>query len=203
MFHVSGRRPSELLLWPTVANPLTGTSALDDVLLGVDEDANVLWAIEQRVDGIELVEPDEPAAPSPPAPPAGQVVVTGTRRYRYVPATTVPTLWHPYLSSDAGNIRRFVQGRLADMQVRPVVPRPGPASRLLRDPAAGPADPDHQIQPGAIPRAGIRLDRRYVLGRRTDGEPILWVQRRRRPLFAPPASGLRFDVLEEIPEIRS
>jgi hypothetical protein len=203
LFHVSGRRPGELLVWPTVANPLTGTSALDEVLLGVDEDANVLWAIERRVDGIELVEPDEPVAPPPAVAPAGQVVVTGTRRYRYVPARTVPRLWHPYLSSDAGNVRRFVQGRLADLNVRPVVPRPGPTSRLLRDPAAGPADPAHQILPGAVPRAGLRLDRRHVLGRRTDGQPVLWVQRRRTPLSAPPASALRLDVLEEIPEIRS
>jgi hypothetical protein len=202
LFHISGRRPSELLIWPTISNPLTGTSALDEVLLGMDEDANLLWAIERRVDGIELVEPDEPIAPAPAVTPAGQVVVTGTRRYRYVPSTTVPRLWHPYVSSDAGNVRRFVQGRLADLNVRPVVPRPGPTSRLLRDPAATPADPDHQILPSAVPRAGVRLDRRYILGRRTDGQPVLWVQRRRTPLFAPPASPLRLDILDEVPEIR-
>jgi hypothetical protein len=201
-FRVSGRGIAELLALPTAANPLTGTSALDDVLLGVDEDANILWAIERRVDGIELVEPDEPAAPAPAAPPTGQVVVTGTRRYRYVPATSVPRLWHPYVSSDAGNVRRFIQGRMADLNVRPVVPLSAPTSRLLHDPAAGPADPAHQIAPGAVPRTGLRIERRHVLGRRVDGQPVLWVQRRRTPLFAPPASALRFDVLEEALEIR-
>ena len=65
LFHVSGRRPGELLIWPTIPNPLTATSALDEVLLGVDEDANLLWAIERRVDGIELVEPEEPVDPAP------------------------------------------------------------------------------------------------------------------------------------------
>jgi hypothetical protein len=119
-----------------------------------------------------------------------------------VPATTVPHLWHPYLSSDVGNVRRYVQGRLADLNARPVTPRPGPTSRLLRDPAASPTDPAHEILPDTIPRAGLRLERRHVLGRRTDGEPVLWVQRRRTPLFAPPTSALRLDVLEEIPEIR-
>jgi hypothetical protein len=203
LFRVSGRGTAELLIWPTVASPLTGTSALDEVLLGVDEDANILWAIERRVDGIELVEPDEPAAETPAEPLPGQVVVTGTRRYRYLPATSVPRLWNPYVSSDAGNIRRFVQGRLADLNVRPIVPRPGPTSRLLRDPAAGPADPVHQIAPGAVPRLGLRIDRRHVLGRRVDGQPVLWVQRRRSPLFSPPASELHFDGLEEILEIRS
>ena len=202
-FRVSGRGTAELLVLPTVANPLTGTSALDEVLLGVDEDANILWAVERRVDGIELVEPDEAAAPPPATPPTGDVVVTGTRRYRYLPATDVPRLWHPYLSSDAGNVRRYVQGRVADLNVRPVVPRPGPTSRLLRDAAAGPADPAHQIGPGAVPRTGLRIERRHVLGRRVDGQPVLWVQRRRTPLFAPPASTLRFDVLDEVLEVRT
>ena len=203
LFHVSGRRASELLIWPTVANPLTGTSALDEVLLGLDEDANLLWAIERRVDGIELVAPDEPAAPAATEAPPGQIVVTGARRYRYLPSTTVPPFWHPYVTSDAGNVRRLVQGRLADLNVRPVTPRPGPTSRLLRDPAATPADPSHQILPSTVPRTGLRLDRRHVLGRRTDGQPLLWVQRRRAPLSGPPASELRLDVLEEIPEIRT
>jgi hypothetical protein len=149
--------------------------------------------------------PTSRAKRRPPSCPPADVAVTGTRRYRYVPATTVPQRWHPYLSSDAGNVRRFVQGRLADPDARPIAPHPGtgPTSRLLRDPAAGPADPVHQIAPGAVPWSGIRIDRRHVLGRRVDGQPVLWVQRRRTPLFAPPTSQLRFDVLEEIPEIRS
>jgi hypothetical protein len=202
LFHVSGRPTNELLMWPTVPNPLSGVTALDDVLLGVDEDANVLWAIEQRVDGVELVEPDEPV-PIPQDPtPTGQVVVTGSRRYRYLPATNVPRLWHPYVVSEVGGIRRFVQARLSDLDARPVQPLPSPTSRLLRNPSAGTADPSHEIMPVAIPRSGLRLDRRYVLGRRVDGEPLLWVQRRRLPLMGPPMSTLRFDVLEEIPEIR-
>jgi hypothetical protein len=202
LYRVTGRGQNELLVWPTVANPLTAITPLDDVQFGVDEDANVLWAIERRVDGAELVEPDDPSEATPAVPPSGDVVVTGVRRYRYVPATSVPHRWHPYLSSDAGNVRRFVQARLADLNVRPIVPRPGPTSRLLRDPAAGPDDPTHRIAPDAMPRTGIRIDRRHVLGRRVDGRPVLWVQRRRTPLFAPPASRFRFDVLEEIAEIR-
>lgn len=94
-----------------------------------------------------------------------------------------------------------MQARLSDLDARPVQPLPLPTSRLLRNPSAGTADPTHEIMPVAIPRSGLRLDRRYVLGRRVDGEPLLWVQRRRLPLMGPPMSTLRFDVLEEIPEI--
>jgi hypothetical protein len=202
MFHVSGRPARDLLIWPTVANPLTGTSPLDDLSLGIDEDANLLWAIERRVDGIEMAEPDEPTAPAVDELPTGQVDMTANKRYRYVPATGIPRLWHPYVLSDAGNRRRFIQAQLADLNVRPVVPRPGPTSRMLRDPTATPTDPVHQISPAALPRTGVRLDRRYMLGRRTDGQPSLWVQRRRYPLSAPPASTLRFDVVAEAAVIR-
>ena len=148
----------------------------------------LLWAIERLVDGIELVAPDAPATPAPADAPPGQIVATGARRYRYLPSTTVPPFWHPYVTSDAGNVRRFVQGRLADLDVRPVAPRAGPTRRLVRDPAATPADPSPQIAPGTVPRGGLRLDRRHVLGRRTDGQPLLWVQRRRAPLSG---AGLR------------
>ena len=202
LFRITGRKPEELLVVPTVANPLAATTPLDDVTLGINEDANVLWAIERRVDGIELVEPDREDVPAPIGAPTGNVVVTAARRYRYVPSTAVPQLWHPYLMSDAGNVRRLVQARLADLNLRPVVPRPGPTSRLLRDPAAGPAEPAHQIAPGALPRTGLRIQRRHVLGRRVDGQPVLWVQRRRTSLLAPPVLSLRFDVLEEIPEVQ-
>lgn len=49
---------------------------------------------------------------------------------------------------------------------------------------------------------GLRLKRRWMLVRQTDGAPLLWVQRQRMLLFAPPSSGLRFDVLEEVPATR-
>ena len=66
---------------------------------------------------------------------------------------------------------------------RPAGRRHGQARRAAccATPQPGPTDPVHQIAPGAVPRAGLRLDRRYVLGRRTDGQPVLWVQRRRSP----------------------
>jgi hypothetical protein len=199
LFHVSGRRADELLLWPTVAHPLTSMVALDEVDVGVDEDANVLWAVERRIDGSEVVEPD-PVPPTPP-PPDGQLAILRPRRYRYLPATNVPTHWHPYVIQATGSVRRYIQGRLADLDQRPVVPRPGPTSPLLLDPQATGSGPAHAIVPDVVPRLGIRLDRRFVLGRSTTGTPLLWVQRRRSPLSGPPASRLRYDNLEAIDEI--
>ena len=142
LFHVTGRRTNELLIWPTVANRLTGTGALDEVILGIDEDANLMWAIERRVDGTELTEPDEPLADDAPTGPIDQVVVTGVRRYRYLPATAVPHLWHPYVLSTVAGARRFVQGRLADLGARPVLrARPGRRADCFATPAPEPPTP--------------------------------------------------------------
>lgn len=195
LFHVTGLEPTDLLLWPTVEHPLTAARALDEIRVGVDEDANLLWAVEERVDGIDVSDDGDPL-PEQNGP--GEVVVGGRRRYRYDPETAVEANWHPYVLSEVGGERRYVQARLADMTVRPVTPRPGPTSALLRDPAAAPTDPDHVLHLDAVPRRGIRLDRRYVLGRRTDGSPVLWVQRRRLPLTATPISHRRYDVVVDV-----
>jgi hypothetical protein len=44
-----------------------------------------------------------------------------------------------------------------------------------------------------------RVQRRAMLRRATTGEPVLWTQRKRVPLLAPPTFALRFDVLEPDP----
>jgi len=196
MYHLSGRPAHELLLWPTVEHPLTASAVLDQIDVGLDEDANLLWAVERWIDGVEAVESD-PASFAAGPRAAGEVPVNRRRQFRYQPASDVPDHWHPYVVTTAGT-RRYHQARLVDFDKRPVVPRPGPTSRLLQDPAAGATEPYHAISPDVVPRAGVQLDRRFVLGRSTTGAPLLWVQRRRSALPAPPTSRLRFDILETI-----
>jgi len=136
------------------------------------------------------------AVDSGPAP-AGQLVVDARKVYAYQPSSSVPAYWHPYEIHEIDGRRRFVQSRLADLRTRPPTPMPAPVSDLLADPAAPAAGPVHQIEPATIPVTGLRLERRYVLGRASDGTPRLWRQRRRLPLLTPPVSGLRFDILEQ------
>ena len=73
------------------------------------------------------------------------------------------------------------------------------SSDSLIDPASGGVHPVHQLEPAAIPQDGLRLERRAMLARATDGAPVLWTQRRRQPLLTPPALRLRFDTLEPVP----
>lgn len=198
IYSVNGLDPSSLLLWPTVATPLTG-DAVEDVTLGVDEDANVLWAVERRIDGIEV--PTSADVPVQPALPTGsQLDASAPPSYAYVPERGARNHWHPYVIDEVNGRRRFVQGRLADLNARPVVLMDEPRARVLQDPQAGATGPQHQIEPATVPNQGLELERRWVLGRRTDAKPVLWMQRRRSALGAPPTSGLRFDVLQETPQ---
>lgn len=191
LFTTTGLDPRSLVLWATARTPLVGP-VLDDVVVGIDEDANVVWAVETVVAGR--------TTPTPPAP--AEPVVNGEAgarpSYSYLPMTPIPPHWHPYVVEDVDGRRRFVQGRAADLSGPTPALLPPPVSDLLVDPNGGNGRPVHQLEPAAVPADGLRIERRAVLARATTGEPVLWTQRRRQPLLTPPAFALRFDVL--VPE---
>jgi len=208
LFHTAGLDVSQLLVWPVAVAPQTGP-LLDDVLIGVDEDANLAWAIELRADGRELL-PDASTADA-----VLETTRTGTRNFRYLPSTTLPQHWHPYQrvrrddpaadggvpddSAGAGDGRSgsWRQAVLADLTAPVPVPRPGPVSRLIGGPSGSGIGRGHELAAGAIPSSGVRLQRRALLARDTAGRPVLWVERSARPLAGPPTSHLRFDVFTE------
>jgi hypothetical protein len=186
LFRTHGLGRTALVLWPTAATPLTGP-VQDDIAFGVDEDANFLWAVEQRVEGVQLLE----GAEAQQALADGRA--TGTRRYAWSPTTTLPPHWHPYRPVPVDGREVLEQGLVADFSSGRPRPRRGPLSDLI----ASTARKGHRLDVRAVPYQGLRLERRYVLARGTDGRPVLWRQRRTVPLLAPPASHLRFDVLKE------
>jgi hypothetical protein len=197
LFRTQGLDRSSLVLWPTAASPLTGP-LLDDAILGVDEDADVIWAVELVADGVALAADAESSA----ALADGRR--TGTQKFTWIPSTTLPEHWHPYRVEPREGRRIFVQGRVADLTTAPPALRRGPRSSLIGGSAdADPASPSstggigHELEMTAVPYQGVRLERRYVLARGTDGRPVLWRQRRRVPVLAGPTSHLRFDVFRE------
>jgi len=191
LFGTTGLDPSSIVIWATARTPLTGP-ILDDVVIGMDEDANLVWAVEQVVTGRTLASPEPTAEPGtaqrdPSVPPT----------YSYLAMTPVPRFWHPYVVEEVNGKRRFVQGRAADLSGPTAKLMPAPISDLLADPKAPAGGPVHQLEPAAIPPEGLRIQRRAMLARATTGEPVLWTQRRRDLLLAPPTFALRFDVLRE------
>jgi hypothetical protein len=211
LFHTAGLPESQLLVWPVAIAPQPGP-VLDEILIGVDEDANLAWAVELRADGLQLLRDTEAAAA------VAETTRTGTRHFRYLPSTTLPNGWHPYqrvrlddpqpsggsvvtAASDpgAGDGRSggWRQGVLADLTGLFPRPRPGPVSRLIGGPSGAGIGRGHQLASDAIPSNGVLLRRRVMLARDTAGQPILWVERSTAPVAGPPVSHLRFDVFAE------
>jgi hypothetical protein len=193
LFATTGLDPASIIVWATARTPLAGP-ILDQVVIGIDEDANLVWAVEQIVAGQTLPTPD-PA----PEPAAVQADPTVQPTFSYLPMTPIPRYWHPYIIENVNGTRRFVQGRAADLSGPTPTLLPAPISDLLADPHAPAAGPVHQLEPAAIPPDGLRLQRRAMLARSTTGEPVLWTQRRRELLLTPPTFALRFDVLHPDP----
>jgi hypothetical protein len=189
MFRVSGLGIRQLPIWPVAAAPLVG-EAVEEVSIGMDEDANLVWAVEERLASrvTDRLRPDPPrprvvdegAHPEPPPP------------YSYKPTTAVPDHWHPYTREELDAAVRFVQGRLVKVGANGEPAAADlPVAGLLQSQSGGP----HTIAPWRLPPTGVRLDTRPVLARTTSGAPVLWVQRRRQPLLSVPSSGLRFDAV--------
>jgi hypothetical protein len=211
LFHTTGLAESQLLIWPVAVAPKTG-EVLDDVVIGVDEDANLAWAVELRAEGLALL------ADATAAQAEAETTRTGTRDFRYLPSTTIPPHWQPYQRVRAddpdpagggapggpgagdGRSGSWRQAVLADLTGPVPVPRPGPVSRLIGGPSGDGLGRGHELAPTAIPSNGVHLRRRAILARDTNGRPVLWVERSAAPASGPPTSHLRFDVLAEAPK---
>ena len=185
LFHTAGLAAGDVVVWPVAVAPQSGP-VLDDVALGVDEDANLAWAVELRADGSQLL------ADTSTADAMRELTRTGTRNFTYRPSTTLPPHWHPYervrdTDEDApegsgdGLSGPYRQGIVADLTGPVPRPRPGPNSRMIGGPSGPGAGRGHTVDANALPSTGARLQRRTKLARAADGSPVLWVERRIAP----------------------
>jgi hypothetical protein len=195
---VQGDDFNTLLVWPTALSPLLGAT-LEEVILGVDEYANLLWAVERRVNSRDVRTPSKQERSTRQAPVPQKPVNIPEQQYRYLPAIDAVPYWYPYVLGDFAGQRRFIQARLVDYSGPVgVLMDPVPASHVLNDPRRVAPEPVHELDPAAIPVDGLSLERRWMLARDTDAQPVLWVRRQRKPLLTPPSRHLRFDVMEKI-----
>lgn len=204
LFKVDGLTPEEkglpseaLLIWQVAELPLESI-ALERVQFGLDEESNLLWAVERTVNArtVELRKVDLPDEVLHPKFNNGKPSGDGrlAREYAYVPMQGIAPHWYPYEIDEVGGQRRLVQRRLVDLSRQKPMPMPRPEAEVLQ---ANTPDQPHQIAPLAIPSNGIEVERHWQLARDIHGAPVLWVQRQRRSLLSPPARRLRFDVMEE------
>lgn len=200
-----GLSDEALVLWHVAEFPLE-SAPIERVQFGLDEESNLLWAVERVIDGREAASrkvelPDEALHPKfrTDKPPS---VGVAAREYVYIPGQGAATHWHPYeiMEEEAdGRPRRLEQRRLVDFTRQRPWPLPGPEAKVLQAGADGGAavGGPHFVEPLAIPSNGIEVERRWQLARDMNGRPVLWIQRQRRPLLSPPGRRLRFDVMKE------
>jgi len=197
LFQVDGLPAEALLLWHVAELPLE-SAPIERVQFGLDEESNLLWAVERTVDSREVESrrvdlPDEANNPRfNSGKPSGDA--RKAREYAYVPAQGIAPYWHPYEIPETPGQRWLVQRQLVDLSRQNPMPMPAPEAEVLQPAVDGQR---HQIAPLAIPSNGIELERRWQLARDMQGNPVLWIQRQRRSLLSPPARRLRFDVMEE------
>jgi hypothetical protein len=195
LFRTTGLDASSLVLWPTVLTALQGP-ALEEVQFGIDEYSNYLWAVERRTHGREVPTPPQPAAPAAAMPDTRLA-----RRYAYRPSVGLATGWHPYVPRDetvnGRPRRRFVQA-VINPALDPTAGLGEPTAAVLGARDDGTLAFVHQVEPATVPSNGIAVERNWMFARDVGGNPVLWVQRRRKPLLSPPSRQVRLDVFEEV-----
>jgi hypothetical protein len=205
LFRTTDLDDRSLVVWLRALVPAEG-QPLEDVLLGLDEYSNILWAVERRVAGHDLSQPERTPEHELANPTLAKPNRTGKpddrKRFVYVPGRDAVAYWHPYQIEDRpdpeGRLRRrFVQRRLADLtRVHPEL-LPAPRAEVLRVQNDVGQEIVHEIVPATVPSIGVVVERRYMLARDVGGNPVLWVQRQRTPFLSPPGRMLRFDVLAD------
>lgn len=190
-----------LLLPPSVPKVASGP-ALEEVLLVRDENANLVWGIEQtvRVATGESRRGSEIAAETlahrlqlhPPQPP-GQP----TAPIAYEVMNSISEHWIPFIPVHVPGDNRSIQLRRAAMpSVLDGTPvRPGTA--LLREGLD--AGSPYFINEEEVPQTGTRLTASYRRTRWRDGRVIVWLSAQRGSGRGEASSGLAFDRLVNTP----
>lgn len=169
---------SGLLLLPTERGQ-TG-QPLEHVVLARDELANLAWAVQHHYTdgrGEPVDRRDRWARGAAPVPDtAGELPA-------YAVQTVVPDYWFPLVPEPvrAGRIRF----RLATLTGPGLDSRP--EGRLIT--------PGLWLHEEEVPREGIRVARRPVLARWSDGSWYSWVRREKTPGTGESSSGLAFDTV--------
>jgi hypothetical protein len=195
-----GRPADFFLLPPSAAAARLAGGEVEDVRFVRDEQANLVWAIEQTIEGgdgrpwlgrarhvaASQTEPQEvvPASPSP---------------LLYRLQSFVPWHWFPMLPVKVNAATGEIILERGQM-VRPDgITSPAPLGRLLQPP---PNATTTRVREEIVSRAGLRLIREAVRARWLNGETHLWIARRKLVGRGEGSSGLRYDEARAKPPVR-
>jgi hypothetical protein len=185
LFQITGVDEPMLLQWTNASRPLMSDRSLEEVQLSVDEETGIVWARELRTGGVERTTPEHVEDQGSAA-----VVDWNEQPERvYHPVRGAHDPAHPYLPA-AGPTSDLNQGRFADLSGPEPDRLPLPEATMIG------GGERHLIAAGVVDQRGLKLDRRWVLARTADGNPILWLRRRMLPLPVALPNLVRFDQVE-------
>ena len=186
-----------LLLVPALGAPQNGPP-LESVSFVRDEEANLAWAIEERIETAaggsitrRLLAGRTPETASQPGAPVSATEPGAAWRYRL--QSSVPPYWIPLVPERVDADSPQVRLRRARMLAWEELEDPsvaGPKGRVL-----APQRP-LVLQEEEIPATGAQVTRRWQLARGADGRPHLWMARRKRPGRGERGSGLGYDLMD-------
>jgi hypothetical protein len=210
--------PADLsLVLPPSAQKVLEGPPLEEVLLGRDEMANMVWAIERTIP-LPTGEPKggrEAAyetrayheaeleralgAPPEPLPPAEDAKI------RYQVMSSVPEHWIPMLPTHIENDNRQVQltrGAMLRIMVGDTALEPArvrPRTSIMRQGLEESPMVGYALHEEEVPRAGVRLTQSFQRTRWTDGRAWTWLGVRKQTGRGEGSSGLAFDRLVDVP----
>lgn len=186
-----GGAPADcFVLPPSAAAVRVSGEPVEDVRIARDEQANLVWAIEQTTEGGDgrpwagrdrhvAETAGEPAVVPPPT----------DAPLRYLLQSFVPWHWFPMLPVRLSEVTGETVLERGQM-VRPDgVTSAQPIGRLLQRRGIDP----YRVREEAVPRTGLKVTREVVRSRWLSGETYLWIARRKTAGRGEGASGLRYD----------
>ncbi|HSS76706.1 MAG TPA: hypothetical protein VLV54_08160 [Thermoanaerobaculia bacterium] len=188
---------------PTAAGSVLEGPMLEEVRFLRDEMANMVWAIEEILEGgsgqplrgLERSQASKPAEPPAPAPAPPGPPLPAAVPLKYQIQTEVPENWIPFLPVLIDPVNGDVALQIAAMLRTPPGQPPEPVfprGRILNPTGLGGAE--YQIREEEVSRAGTRVNRLVRRSRWTDGSTHLWISRRRTPGAGEGSSGLKYDL---------
>jgi hypothetical protein len=183
-----------VLLLPALPTPQNGPP-LESVSFVRDEEANLVWAVEERLEtaagGSVRRRLMSGLTPEDAAEAAAAACEEDAWGYRL--QSPVPPYWIPFVPERTDPSSAQVRLRRARMLAWEELADPsiaGPKGRVL-----APERP-LLLHEEEIPATGVQVTRRWQLARGGDGRPHLWMARRKRPGRGERASGLGYDAID-------
>ena len=190
----SQKQAGDFLFLPPVLAASEHGDPVEEVVFLRDELTNLVWAVERLAPSIaggtiNRAELYENARPDPvPLPPED-----GSGDACYLLATSVPDYWIPFqpqrIDPAKPDIRLQRAKALVDEGGSAGFTRP--LGRILE-----PERRDLSLFEEEVPRAGLKLVRRFEYARWVDGATFLWLARRKGANAVEASSRLRFDRIE-------